>query len=418
MKKLLLVSLAFLSLSLPAANVTRYRLISSTAGLLAGSVGSPSLYFSSDADGTGTGIYRVGANSLGFAANGVLVGSYTSAGLWTLGATSGISQHVVNGQSWRLNYATAASTASLQARHSDNTSGTSHSILYLETGGSSGGDPKVQYFVVGGNDWAEGIDNSDSQSYVLSHSSNLGTNNVLRCTTSNTCALTGTASGNLSYTANQYGLVASGAANTATVIAPDASTTKVLVSGGASANPTWGTVAAGAMPAHTGDVTSSAGSVAMTAAATQANITTLSNAAGVAIHGVATNSNAAAGDIGEELSATASGVSLSNGSTAAITNLAITAGHWRVSGTVCFLNSGMTASMAIGAIHTNNTGLGSNYDGTKTAVYPIQNNDTCVQVGPFPLKLSGTTTYYLNGREDFSAGSGTGGGTIRAIRVR
>lgn len=52
-------------------------------------------------------------------------------------------------------------------------------------------------------------------------------------------ALTGSASGNLSATANQYGVLLSGAANVASVLAPDASTAKVLVSGGASANPAW-----------------------------------------------------------------------------------------------------------------------------------------------------------------------------------
>lgn len=237
-------------------------------------------------------------------------------------------------------------------------------------------------------------------------------------TTTVVAALTGEASGNTKYTANNHGVVVSGSANTMTVIAPDASTTKVLVSGGASADPAWGTVAAGAMPALTGDVTSSAGAVATTAAATQANITTLSAAAGVAVHGTNTNDSAAAGYVGEELTATANGLTITNGNAINITSLAITAGHWRVSGSVCFLNSGMTASMAIGAIGTTNTSLGSNYTGTKTAVYPIQNNDTCIPVGPFPLKLSGTTTYYLNFREDFSGGSGTAGGTIYAIRVR
>lgn len=55
-------------------------------------------------------------------------------------------------------------------------------------------------------------------------------------------ALTGTASGNTTYTANQYGVVLSGSANTMAVLAPDASTTKVLTSGGASANPSWASV--------------------------------------------------------------------------------------------------------------------------------------------------------------------------------
>ncbi len=54
-----------------------------------------------------------------------------------------------------------------------------------------------------------------------------------------TAALTGAASGNTSYTANQYGVVLSGSGNTMSILAPDASTSKVLQSGGASANPTW-----------------------------------------------------------------------------------------------------------------------------------------------------------------------------------
>lgn len=62
-----------------------------------------------------------------------------------------------------------------------------------------------------------------------------------------TAALTGTASGNTTYTANQYGVVVSGSDNVMGVIAPDASTTKVLVSGGASANPSWQTLGSGAL---------------------------------------------------------------------------------------------------------------------------------------------------------------------------
>lgn len=57
-----------------------------------------------------------------------------------------------------------------------------------------------------------------------------------------TAALTGTASGNTTYTASQYGVVLSGAGNAMSVLTPDASTTKVLTSGGASANPSWQTV--------------------------------------------------------------------------------------------------------------------------------------------------------------------------------
>lgn len=62
-----------------------------------------------------------------------------------------------------------------------------------------------------------------------------------------TAALTGTASGNTTYTANNHGLVVSGSSNVMSVIAPDSSTTKVLVSGGAGSNPVWQDIATGAL---------------------------------------------------------------------------------------------------------------------------------------------------------------------------
>lgn len=58
-----------------------------------------------------------------------------------------------------------------------------------------------------------------------------------------TAALTGTASGNTTYSANNHGTVFSGSANAMTVLAPDSSTTKVLTSGGTGADPSWAAVA-------------------------------------------------------------------------------------------------------------------------------------------------------------------------------
>ncbi len=57
-----------------------------------------------------------------------------------------------------------------------------------------------------------------------------------------TAALTGTASGNTTYTASNHGMIFSGSANTMTVLAPDASTTKYLKSGGSSADPSWSAI--------------------------------------------------------------------------------------------------------------------------------------------------------------------------------
>ncbi len=100
-------------------------------------------------------------------------------------------------------------------------------------------------------------------------------------------ALTGTASGNTTYTANQYGVVLSGAGNAMVVLAPDASTTKVLTSGGAAANPTWSTVTATA-PTSSSDIknlglATSVGSSALTIALKQADGATDPAAGGGAV---------------------------------------------------------------------------------------------------------------------------------------
>ncbi len=50
-----------------------------------GTAGEPALGFASDDDTSGTGLYRVGANNLGFSANGTAVGNISSAGSWTIG---------------------------------------------------------------------------------------------------------------------------------------------------------------------------------------------------------------------------------------------------------------------------------------------------------------------------------------------
>lgn len=80
---------------------------------------------------------------------------------------------------------------------------------------------------------------------VLFVSTNTASSGVFRDSSGNfsagtiTASLTGTASGNTTYTANNHGVVISSATNVMTVIVPDASTNKVLTSGGSSADPSW-----------------------------------------------------------------------------------------------------------------------------------------------------------------------------------
>lgn len=98
------------AIALPAADATTVGTVTTSAQTFAGaktftgailgsdgSVTAPSFALSSDADGTGTGLYRVGANNLGFAANGVQSGNISSAGLWSIGPVAGGVTHAIRG---------------------------------------------------------------------------------------------------------------------------------------------------------------------------------------------------------------------------------------------------------------------------------------------------------------------------------
>lgn len=54
----------------------------------------------------------------------------------------------------------------------------------MKVSGASGGDPHLQFDIAGVTSWSMGVDNSDSDAFVLSQSSSLGTTNRLRITTS------------------------------------------------------------------------------------------------------------------------------------------------------------------------------------------------------------------------------------------
>lgn len=68
--------------------------------------------------------------------------------------------------------------------NTDNTNGTANATIEARVAGASGGDPKFLWTISGAVNWAAGLDNSDSDSWVLSsNTANLGTNNNIRCTT-------------------------------------------------------------------------------------------------------------------------------------------------------------------------------------------------------------------------------------------
>jgi hypothetical protein len=128
-----------MNLKAPLASPT----FTTTINMPDGSVTVPGLAFSSDADGTGTGLYRIGANNLGFAANGVKIGEYSSAGAWTLGAASSTAQNLIVNGKMAVNH---NSTDGEPAISSFGTTTTSLTRVYL---GGSGAGSSMQLLAFG-----------------------------------------------------------------------------------------------------------------------------------------------------------------------------------------------------------------------------------------------------------------------------
>ncbi|MBU9660881.1 hypothetical protein KTF22_03105 [Burkholderia multivorans] len=137
------------------------------------------------------------------------------------------------------------------------------------------------------------------------------------------------------------------------------------------------------------------------------------------IVGTTTNNNANAGSVGEYVTNTTSGTSLSNGVAANMTSVSLTAGDWDVSGEVTYsAGAGCVPTVFQQSISTTSaTGGGV---GTQT-LWSNTFGTASTNVMPTPrvrISLAGTTTVYLVGAASFSGGTMTANGFIRARRVR
>lgn len=65
----------------------------------------------------------------------------------------------------------------------DTATATAHSFTHHLVGGASGGDPFALFEINGVNRWSLGLDNSDSDAFVISNNANLGTSTALRIDT-------------------------------------------------------------------------------------------------------------------------------------------------------------------------------------------------------------------------------------------
>jgi hypothetical protein len=89
-------------------------------------------------------------------------------------------------------YFTGSATSQYQMylANENTASATAHASISLNSGGTSAGDAFVIYSVISGpNTWAAGLDNSDSDAFVIARSNTLGTTNRLRMATDGSLAI-------------------------------------------------------------------------------------------------------------------------------------------------------------------------------------------------------------------------------------
>ena len=195
---------SLLTLTLPSA-ITTPGSLTTTTGLTAGSgftVSAGAVTVTS-----GTSAINISADA---AATTINLGTGAAVKGLTLGSTNTTSATTVQAGSGNFNIAAtntvqsksvSATTMTSQLTNSDNTSGTSHASFQVATGGASSGDPFIDFLVSGAGHYALGIDNSDSDNFVLSASGALGTSNVATFTSAGALTTTTSVTATTSITA-------------------------------------------------------------------------------------------------------------------------------------------------------------------------------------------------------------------------
>jgi hypothetical protein len=136
--------------------------------------------------------------------------------------------------------------------------------------------------------------------------------------------------------------------------------------------------------------------------------------------GVTDGSDATAGQIGEYLTATASGVSLPNGTAVDVVTLALTAGDWQVSGVLEFTpGAGTTFNHLVVGLDPTIATIGA-IRSELYATFPAGTGSATIVLGngaPVRFSSAGAATAHLVGLANF-IGSMNAGGTIVAWRAR
>jgi hypothetical protein len=137
--------------------------------------------------------------------------------------------------------------------------------------------------------------------------------------------------------------------------------------------------------------------------------------------GSATNDSAAAGNIGEYISANASAVSLTSATPKTVISISLTAGDWDVDGNLAFIAAATTIpTLFIGGINlTNNVLPTSPAQGMFELDVTTTTAGTTIQpTGRVRVSLATTTTVYLVAQATFTISTMTANGIISARRMR
>ena len=178
------------------------------------------------------------------------------------------------------------------------------------------------------------------------------------------------------------------------------------------------TTAAPSLMMQTADVPPSVFQLAVTSAPT-ITLTPMSLGSGalgtpvpVGTMGVTDGSNAAAGQIGESITASGAATALVTSVYKNVTSISLTPGDWDVSGHLT-VNSSVANGNFQGGITTTSNGAAQNF-----VLAGMSLTNLSLDVGPIRILNTAPTVVYLVGFCIFASGTATAGGNIRARRMR
>lgn len=138
--------------------------------------------------------------------------------------------------------------------------------------------------------------------------------------------------------------------------------------------------------------------------------------------GTATNNNATAGNIGEVFSgslASGSAIAISSATPANIASITLTPGDWDCVGIVDYVPAGATTSDFKSGLSTVTAAFGAQDTFCNIPLIATALTDTFGQPTPLSrISITSSTPVFLIGQANFTVGTATAYGTLRARRMR